>query len=62
MREFTLRQMSETDGGYAFWRAFLCGSLVVATVATFVLSPPVGRIAQFTVFSGGLASCADAFF
>ena len=62
MRELTLRQMSETDGGYVFWRAFLCGSLVVATVATFVLSPPVGRIAQLTIYSGGLVSCVDAFF
>ena len=62
MRELTHRQMSETDGGRAFWRAFLCGSLVVATVATFVISPPIGRIAQFTIFSGGLVSCIDAFF
>ncbi len=62
MRELTQRQMSETDGGYAFWPAFLCGALVVATVFTFVITPPVGKLARWAIYSGGAAACGEAFF
>ena len=62
MRELTIRQMSETDGGsffnHPFFDGFLCGVFLVATIA---ITPTTSVLARMTIYGGAIASCGNAF-
>lgn len=61
MRELTMRQMSETDGriGFrGFFDGFLCGALLVAA---FAITPTTSVLTRWTIYSGAVAACGNAF-
>ena len=62
MRELTIGQMSETDGGgfsrHPFFDGFLCGVFVVAA---FAITPTTSVLARMTIYGGLITSCGNAF-
>ena len=59
MRELTMHQMSEMDGRLGFFDGFLCGALLVAS---FAITPTVSVLTRWTIYSGTVAACGNAFF
>ncbi len=63
MRELTMRQMSETNGGIGFrsrfFSGFLCGSLLTAA---FLITPTTSMIARVGIYAGAISACGHAFF
>ena len=62
MRELTMRQMSETDGriGFrGFFGGFLCGAYLAAA---FAITPTTSVLTRWTIYSGTVAACGNAFF
>ena len=62
MRELTTRQMSETDGrlgARGFFDGFLCGAYVAAA---FAITPTASVLTRWTIYSGAVATCGNAFF
>ena len=61
MRELTVRQMSKTDGGIGFrgfFSGFLCGAYVAAS---FAITPTTSVLTRWTIYSGAIAACGNAF-
>ena len=62
MRELTIRQMSETDGGIGFrggfFRGFLCGA---ALFAAFAITPTTSGLARAVIYTTAMGVCGNAF-
>ena len=58
MRELTMCQISEIDGRFGFFDGFLCGALVVAS---FAITPTVSVVTRWTIYSGTVTACGNAF-
>ena len=63
MRELTMHQMSERDGGRfsmrPFFAGFLCGAYLAAA---FAITPTTSVLTRWTIYSGTVAACGNAFF
>ena len=63
MRELTMSQMSEMDGGEwglsGFFEGFLCGTGIVASIALWSSLIPAGR---FSIVTATVGACGLAFF
>ncbi len=62
MRELTMTQMSETDGGLGFrgfFNGFLCGSLLTAA---FLITPTTSVFGRLSIYAGAISSFGKAFF
>lgn len=62
MRELTIRQMSETDGGMFFrdfFGGFLCGAYLAGALA---ITPTTSVLTRWTLYSGAVAACGSVFF
>lgn len=63
MQELTMSQMSRTDGGSAFRRRFLAGFLCGAGIAAaLAITPTTSVVTRWTIYSGTIAACGNAFF
>ena len=61
MRELTIRQMSETDGGIgfrAFFNGFLCGA---SLFAVFAITPTTSVFARAVIYTTAIGVCGSAF-
>ena len=63
MRELTIHQMSETNGGIGFrsrfFSGFLCG---VSFAAALAITPTTSVLGRLSIYGTLIASCGHAFF